>query len=89
MHISIRPEHLSIVKQELPGFTIKAKVKDFIYMGTIVKTLMDMPCGKEIKYNRFELDDSVKEGDTVYIYAEEGKSVPIHADVISTPEAAE
>ncbi|MCF0228685.1 MAG: ABC transporter ATP-binding protein [Parasporobacterium sp.] len=87
MHVSVRPEFMSVMKEKTEDFSIKCVIKDFIYMGTVIKTLLGLPDGREIKYTRFDLDPNVKEGDTVYLYCEKGRSVAIHADSTAESEA--
>lgn len=77
MHVSIRPEHLEISREPLDGFSLPGKVKDFTYIGTMVKTALDMADGSELKFSRFEQDDRLREGDPVYVYWRPEKSVPI------------
>ena len=78
--ISIRPEYLSVSAEAKEGFTLRGKIKDFIYMGTVIKTSLDLGSGKEVKFSRFEKDDAIAEGDELYLYWEKGKSVPIHEE---------
>ena len=78
--ISIRPEYLSVSAEAKEGFTLRGKIKDFIYMGTVIKTSLDLGSGKEVKFSRFEKDDAIAEGDELYLYWEKGKSVPIHQE---------
>ncbi|MGB5823512.1 MAG: ABC transporter ATP-binding protein [Proteocatella sp.] len=68
MHVSIRPEYIKVSKEEVEGFKLEGIVKDFIYMGTVVKTSVDMKDKTEIKYSRFEKDEEIKEGELVNIY---------------------
>jgi spermidine/putrescine transport system ATP-binding protein len=42
-----------------------------------VKTALDLENGQEVKYSRFEQDQSVSEGDQVYIYWKPEKAVAI------------
>ena len=81
--VSIRPEYLMISAEPVEGFDVRGKVKDFIYMGTVIKTSLDLESGKEVKFSRFE-KDPCREGEDRYIYWESGRSVPIHDDA---PEA--
>ena len=80
IYISIRPEYLSLSEAPQPGFTIRAQVKDFIYMGTVIKTSLDLPHGQELKLSRFEADGSLREGDERFVFWEAEKSVPIHKE---------
>ena len=77
LYVSIRPEYLSISREPVTGFDLPARVKDFIYMGTVVKTSLDLADGKEIKYSRFEADATLREGETVYVHWDTHKSVAI------------
>ena len=78
--VSIRPEYLSVSRKPRPGFTIRARVKDFIYMGTVLKTSLDLESGQELKFTRFEIDPDLREGDERYLWWDPGKSVPIHLE---------
>ena len=78
--ISIRPEYLSLSREPKEGFLLPARVKDFIYMGTVIKTSLDLESGQELKLSRFEADPSLHEGDNVWLYWDPGKSVPIHLE---------
>lgn len=77
LFVSIRPEFLEVSSSPSTGFALPARVKDFIYMGTVIKTSLDMTDGKEIKFSRFEADASLNEGDTVFAHWDPAKSVAI------------
>ena len=77
MHVSIRPEYLEVGTGKFEGFELPAKVKDFTYMGTVVKTALDLSDGTEVKLSRFEQDERFREGDAVQIFWDPDKSVAI------------
>ena len=77
MHVSIRPEYLEAGERSADGFDLPARIKDFTYMGTVVKTALDMADGTELKLSRFEQDSNAHEGDKVYLSWRPEKSVPI------------
>ncbi|WP_368248649.1 ABC transporter ATP-binding protein [Intestinimonas butyriciproducens] len=77
MHVSIRPEYLEAGERSADGFDLPARIKDFTYMGTVVKTALDMADGTELKLSRFEQDANAHEGDKVYLSWRPEKSVPI------------
>lgn len=77
MHVAIRPEYMEVGNTPVNGFDMLGRVKDFIYQGTVVKTALDLKNGQEVKYSRFEQDQSVSEGDQVYIYWKPEKAVAI------------
>lgn len=78
--VSIRPEYLSVSKETQDGFSVRATIKDFIYMGTVIKTSLDLESGKELKFSRFETDPSLCEGDGINICWDPAKSVPIRLE---------
>lgn len=86
MYVSIRPECVQISRNKTEGFALPAKVKDFIYMGTVVKTSLDMQDGREIKYSRFEADETLHEGDAVQVYWDPEKSVAIKKETEVTAQ---
>ncbi len=79
IHVSIRPEYIKVSSNPVEGFNLNGTVKDFIYMGTVVKTSVDLKDNTEIKYSRFEKDVDFKEGDLVNIYWNPEKAVAIKA----------
>lgn len=80
IHVSIRPEYVEVCSDPVEGFDLKGTVKDFIYMGTVVKTAIELIDKKEIKYSRFEKDDDFKEGDSVNTYWNPERAVAIKAN---------
>lgn len=79
IHVSIRPEYIKVSYEPVEGFNLKGIIKDFIYMGTVVKTSVDMKDNTEIKYSRFEKEMDFKEGDSVNIYWNPERAVAIKA----------
>ena len=77
IHVSIRPEYIKVSLDPVEGFDLKGSVKDFIYMGTVVKTSVEMKDNTEIKFSRFEKEDVYKEGDPVYIFWDPERAVTI------------
>ena len=77
MHVSIRPEYLEVGTGKTEGFDLPAKVKDFTYMGTVVKTALDLSDGAEVKLSRFDQDERLREGDAVQVFWDPDKSVAI------------
>ena len=75
--ISVRPEYLMLSKEEQEGFSLKAKIIDYVFMGTLVKAILLTQDGKEIKYSRFEKNQSLDIGDEVYLYWDYDKGVAI------------
>ncbi|MGN1230947.1 MAG: TOBE domain-containing protein, partial [Anaerotignum sp.] len=77
MHVSIRPEYLEASSAPVAGFSLEGRVKDFIYQGSVVKTAIDLANGQEVKFSRFEQDNTIAEGEKVYVYWKPEKAVAI------------
>ena len=77
MHVSVRPEHLEYGLAPAEGFDLPAILKDFTYMGTVVKTALDLRDGMEVKFSRFEQDHGLREGDQLFLRWDPEKSVAI------------
>lgn len=79
IHVSIRPEYIKVSTNPVDGFSLNGTVKDYIYMGTVVKTSVDLKDNTELKYSRFEKDEDFQEGDSINIYWNPEKAVAIKA----------
>lgn len=66
--ISIRPENMMFSKEPMEGFSLRGIVKDTIYVGNLVKMMVQLNNGDEIKINRFDSEDLAEIGDKVYLY---------------------
>lgn len=80
IHVSIRPEYIDVSTDFVEGFNLKGTVKDFIYMGTVVKIAVELKDNREIKYSRFDKKDEFEEGDSVNIYWNPERAVAIKAN---------
>lgn len=79
IHVSIRQEFIEIGTERVDGFSLSGTIKDAIYMGTVVKTAVELKDKSEIKYSRFEKDDKFSEGDAVNVYWNPERAVAIKA----------
>ena len=77
LSVSVRPEDTMYAKETVDGFCLPGVVKDIIYVGSLIKTLVQMPNGDEVKISRLQVDRSLKEGDPVYVYWNPADSVCI------------
>ena len=55
-------------RERVEGFHIKGVVKEHIYVGNLIKTIVLLNDGTEVKINRFSMDDLPKEGEMIYLY---------------------
>ena len=77
IHVSVRPEYVEYAKKPVEGFELSGTVREFIYMGTVVKAMITMKDESEIKFSRFEQESDLKEGDEIYICWKPEKAYPI------------
>ncbi len=75
--LSIRPEHIEFSKEPVDGFTIKAVVKEKIFVGNLIKMILVMNDGAEVKVNRFDARDLAEDGEMVYLHWDLHKGVVI------------
>jgi spermidine/putrescine transport system ATP-binding protein len=77
LYVSIRPENMKYSKTPVEGFSLPGVVRDHIYVGSIIKTIVVLSNGHEIKVNRFPDSEKLKENDVVYLYWDKKGAVPI------------
>ena len=77
LYVSVRPENMKYSKTPIEGFSLVGFVKDHIYVGALIKTIVALSNGDEIKINRLPSEEVVKENEVVYLYWEENSGVPI------------
>lgn len=66
--VSVRPENMLYSRERVEGFHIKGVVKEHIYVGNLIKIIVLLNDGTEVKINRFSMDDLPKEGEMIYLY---------------------
>lgn len=77
--ISVRPEKMKYSMTPVEDFTLSAQVKDFIYVGSIIKCIIVLPNGSEIKVERLAGEELPAVGTTVYPYWKKEDAVLIHS----------
>lgn len=75
--VSVRPENMLFSETPIEGFNLKGVVKEHIYVGNIIKMMITLNDGTEIKVNRFCSEDLADIGKMVYLYWELDKGVVI------------
>ena len=78
VYISVRPENTHLSDKPVDGFTLKGIVKDQIYVGSVRKTIVELPNGKEVKVNNHPDATVYPDGTAVSVYWEPDKAVVIH-----------
>lgn len=75
--VSIRPENMKFSKTPVDGFSIKGVVKEKIFVGNLIKMMVDLNDGTEIKINRFDATDLAEDGELIYLYWDLDKGIVI------------
>ena len=65
LSVSVRPEHMKFSKNPIEGFSIKGIVKENIFVGNLIKMMITLNDGTEIRVNRFDASDLAEPGDLV------------------------
>lgn len=75
--VSVRPERMQYAVAPIEGFTLEAKVKEQVYVGSVLKTIAVLSNGNEIKIERLAGQMLPKEG-IIYPYWEAEDAKLIH-----------
>lgn len=81
--ISIRPENMKFSKEKVAGFSLSGVVKDYIYVGNVIKMIVTASNGEEIKINRFNRSNVAEIGEKVFLYWDVEDAVPIKIEAES------
>ena len=76
--VSVRPEKMKFSTDPVDGFTIQAVVKDYVYVGSVIKCIAILPNGNEIKIERLAGGTLPVPRDMIYPYWEKEDAVLIH-----------
>lgn len=85
--VSVRPEKMKYSDTHVHGFSIVGTVKDYVYVGSIIKCIVVLPNGNEIKLERLAGQPLPAIGSRVYPYWEKEDAVLIHSKENSIFEA--
>lgn len=75
--VSVRPENTKFSMEKKSGFSISGVVKEVIYVGNIIKMIVQLRNGEEVKISRFQEDGLPPVGEKVYLSWELDKGVVI------------
>lgn len=76
--ISVRPEKMKFAASPVEGFELEAQVKDYIYVGSVLKCIVSLPNGNELKIERLAGQDMPPIGSKCYPYWKVEDAVLIH-----------
>jgi spermidine/putrescine transport system ATP-binding protein len=77
--VSIRPEKMKYSLTPMDGFDLVGIVKEHIYIGSVVKTIVTLANGQEIKLERLAGEELLKEREQIYLYWNVSDAVLIHS----------
>lgn len=87
--VSVRPEKMKFYGTPVEGFSIQAVVKDYIYVGSVIKCIVLLPNGNELKIERLAGETLPKLGTVIYPYWNPEDAVLIHTQSDKIFEAIE
>lgn len=77
--VSVRPEKMHFSPKPMEGFTVPAVVRDYIYVGSVLKCIAVLPNGNEIKMEKLAGEELPPIGEKVFICWEPEDAVLIHS----------
>lgn len=77
--VSVRPEKMHFSPKPVEGFTVPAVVRDYIYVGSVLKCIAVLPNGNEIKMEKLAGEELPTIGEKVFICWEPEDAVLIHS----------
>lgn len=78
INVSVRPEMMKYALDPVEGFTLIATVKDYVYVGSVVKCIAVLPNGNELKIERLAGQPLPQLGEQIFLYWNEKDAVVIH-----------
>lgn len=75
--VSVRPENMLFSMESVQGFHLKGVVKEQIYVGNLVKMIVNLNDGSEVRINRFDSGDLAEAGTVVHLHWNLDKGVVI------------
>ncbi|MCR5625723.1 MAG: ABC transporter ATP-binding protein [Lachnospiraceae bacterium] len=78
--VSVRPEKMRFDSKMHEGFELVAVVKDYVYVGSVLKCIVSLPNGNELKIERLAGQELPQIGSRIYPYWEPEDGVLIHND---------
>ena len=77
--VSVRPEKMHFSPKPVEGFTVPAVVRDYIYVGSVLKCIAVLPNGNEIKMEKLAGEELPPIGEKVFICWEPEDAELIHS----------
>lgn len=78
VNISIRPEKVKYSAEPVDGFTLSGVVKEHIYVGSIIKTMVELTNSQIIVISRQPGETPPPVGENIWLYWTKGSAVVMH-----------
>ena len=78
VYISVRPERMKYSREKIDGFSIYGEVKEHIYVGSIIKTIVELATEQRVTITRQPDDSLLAVGDKVWLYWSKENAVLMH-----------
>lgn len=82
VYVCIRPEKMKIYRKPVEGFSLKGEIREKIFTGNIVKTIVSLPNGHDIIVSDMGDTDEYQERDVIYLGWDSGNAVVIRNPVM-------
>ena len=76
--VSVRPEKMRFSLEPVEGFSLWARVKDYVYVGNVVKCIAVLPNGNEVRIERLAGEELPEIGAQIFLYWKREDAVLIH-----------
>ena len=64
--VSVRPERMKFSSVPVEGFTISGEIREQIYAGSVLKTIVVLPNGNEVRIERLSSEELPKSGRSIF-----------------------
>ncbi|WP_071429171.1 ABC transporter ATP-binding protein [Angelakisella massiliensis] len=78
VYLSVRPENLKCSLTPVPGFAVRGIVREHIYVGNLIKTIIELPTGQMLRMLSLPFTPLAQLGQLVYVYWDKDKAVLMH-----------
>lgn len=76
--VSVRPEKMRFSLDPVEGFSLRARVKDYVYVGNVIKCIAALPNGNEVRIERLAGEELPEIGTQIFLYWKREDAVLIH-----------
>lgn len=78
IYICVRPENLKLSMSPVEHFSIRGKIIEHIFAGSVIKTVVELINGQRLRVARHPGEDDIEIGSYVYVYWNPRKAIIVH-----------